>query len=91
MLDEQRGRLEDEIADHSTALQTSQNNGEVHKLRRIIAEKRREQFERTAFARRCRPDSSPAKQHAMGPRDASTSKSPTTVPGGALRSPRSTL
>ena len=45
MLDEQRGRLEDEIADHSTALQTSQNNGEVHKLRRIIAQKRREQFE----------------------------------------------
>jgi len=45
LLEEQRGRLEDEIADPSTALQTSQNNGEVHKLRRIIAEKRREQFE----------------------------------------------
>jgi len=45
LLEEQRGRLEDEIADPSTALQTSQNNGEVHKLRRIIAQKRHEQFE----------------------------------------------
>jgi hypothetical protein len=45
MLDKQRGRLEDEIAVHAVALKTCQNNGEVHNLRRIIAEKRREQFE----------------------------------------------
>ena len=62
LLDQQRGRLEEEIADHAIALQTCQDNGEVRKIRRLrqgIAEKRWEQFEvdclRQALQRRFFP------------------------------------
>ena len=48
VLDEQHGRLEEEIAVHFTALQTCQDNGDAREMRRLrqsIVEKRREQFE----------------------------------------------
>jgi hypothetical protein len=62
LLDQQRGRLEEKIADHVIALQTCQDNGEVREIRRLrqrVAEKRREQFEvdclRQALQRRFFP------------------------------------
>ena len=62
LFDQQRGRLEEEIADHAIALQICQDNGEVREIGRLrlrTAEKRREQFEldclRQALQRRFFP------------------------------------